>query len=255
MQSLGMKVSASIRVSLWPSRDPIEEAGGLNLYGMVKNSPQCTIDFLGLSVFLFTENGSGSPSVIKARNDDIEKKRVEVRAAIEKAKMEGNFELLSFAWFDNNGKEQKLGSGKSAANEFLKRVEREKFLEVDAKAQSLAGDMQQIVEAKSDMEYKYDVVVYSKHGIPLENIIPYGIGDRHTIERVGMEFEAVLQTIERTGVLVICNPRQGGGTYEIEWPHHSVRAKAERTSRASGCDFEFYSGTAKRITPNKALPF
>ncbi|TAN81118.1 MAG: RHS repeat-associated core domain-containing protein, partial [Phormidium sp. SL48-SHIP] len=32
----------------WPSRDPIEEWGGLNLYGMVGNNPIGFIDYLGL---------------------------------------------------------------------------------------------------------------------------------------------------------------------------------------------------------------
>ena len=33
----------------WPSRDPIEEEGGLNMYGFVFNSPICVVDILGLS--------------------------------------------------------------------------------------------------------------------------------------------------------------------------------------------------------------
>jgi len=33
----------------WPSRDPIEEAGGLNLYGMIGNDPVNFMDVLGLS--------------------------------------------------------------------------------------------------------------------------------------------------------------------------------------------------------------
>lgn len=33
----------------WPSRDPIEERGGLNLYAMVGNSPTNFIDILGLA--------------------------------------------------------------------------------------------------------------------------------------------------------------------------------------------------------------
>jgi hypothetical protein len=33
----------------WPSRDPIEERGGLNLYGMVGNNPIHWFDYLGLS--------------------------------------------------------------------------------------------------------------------------------------------------------------------------------------------------------------
>jgi len=34
----------------WPSRDPIEEEGGINLYGFVGNSPILLVDLLGLSV-------------------------------------------------------------------------------------------------------------------------------------------------------------------------------------------------------------
>jgi RHS repeat-associated protein len=33
----------------WPSRDPIEEAGGINLYGFAANSPIVKIDYLGLN--------------------------------------------------------------------------------------------------------------------------------------------------------------------------------------------------------------
>lgn len=33
----------------WPSRDPIEEGGGLNLYGFVRNDGVSKIDFLGLN--------------------------------------------------------------------------------------------------------------------------------------------------------------------------------------------------------------
>lgn len=32
----------------WPSRDPIEEDGGINLYAYVKNSPLSWVDLLGL---------------------------------------------------------------------------------------------------------------------------------------------------------------------------------------------------------------
>jgi|GEM_PF-6944951 len=34
--------------SRWPSRDPIEEKGGINLYGMVGNDPINSIDYIGL---------------------------------------------------------------------------------------------------------------------------------------------------------------------------------------------------------------
>ena len=34
----------------WPSRDPIEERGGVNLYGFVENNPNWNIDYLGLAI-------------------------------------------------------------------------------------------------------------------------------------------------------------------------------------------------------------
>jgi len=37
------------RIALWPSRDPIEERGGLNLYGFVKNAPTRYVDKLGMA--------------------------------------------------------------------------------------------------------------------------------------------------------------------------------------------------------------
>ena len=36
-------------VRLWPSRDPIEESGGINLYGFVGNDGVNRLDYLGLS--------------------------------------------------------------------------------------------------------------------------------------------------------------------------------------------------------------
>ena len=44
----------------WPSRDPIEEAGGLNLYGMVGNDSVNQADYLGQSP-TFTANESTAP--------------------------------------------------------------------------------------------------------------------------------------------------------------------------------------------------
>ncbi len=42
----------------WPSRDPIEEFGGLNLYGMVRNSPINYWDYLGLTELTCSEKAS-----------------------------------------------------------------------------------------------------------------------------------------------------------------------------------------------------
>lgn len=53
------------RVSNWPSRDPIEEDGGLNLYGMVGNNAISRIDFLGMQEFCYSDQ-TESPCCICA---------------------------------------------------------------------------------------------------------------------------------------------------------------------------------------------
>jgi hypothetical protein len=40
-------------IPYWPSRDPLEEEGGLNLYGFVDNAPTEWIDPLGLALYAF----------------------------------------------------------------------------------------------------------------------------------------------------------------------------------------------------------
>jgi len=49
-------------IPYWPSRDPIEEAGGLDLYGFVSNDPVSGVDPIGL------EGLNGSGSIIKGLN-------------------------------------------------------------------------------------------------------------------------------------------------------------------------------------------
>ena len=50
----------------WPSRDPIEEAGGLNLYGFVKNDGVNAWDYLGLLADATNiKNGDSCPSCCK----------------------------------------------------------------------------------------------------------------------------------------------------------------------------------------------
>lgn len=44
------------RIAIWPSRDPIEERGGINLYGMVGNDVVGSVDFLGNAV-VATDDG------------------------------------------------------------------------------------------------------------------------------------------------------------------------------------------------------
>lgn len=52
-------------VGRWASRDPIEERGGLNLYGFVRNHPMSGVDPLGLALYAFDgtgQDGRGKPA-------------------------------------------------------------------------------------------------------------------------------------------------------------------------------------------------
>jgi RHS repeat-associated protein len=46
----------------WPSRDPVEEEGGVNLYGMVVNNPINIWDLLGLDTYLARRKLGGGPA-------------------------------------------------------------------------------------------------------------------------------------------------------------------------------------------------
>gem|GEM_PF-4733125 len=52
----------------WINRDPIQEAGGLNLYAMVGNDPVNSADFLSLQ----SDGDKSSPNTAGENNDDLE---------------------------------------------------------------------------------------------------------------------------------------------------------------------------------------
>lgn len=47
-------------MSIWPNRDPIEEQGGISLYGFVHNQPISRVDILGFTPKLWTFSGINS---------------------------------------------------------------------------------------------------------------------------------------------------------------------------------------------------
>jgi RHS repeat-associated protein len=57
----------------WPSRDPINELGGANLYGMVANTPLNRVDYLGL----FGGMDLGVPPDYPLTTDELQKERIE----------------------------------------------------------------------------------------------------------------------------------------------------------------------------------
>jgi RHS repeat-associated protein len=56
----------------WPSRDPIGERGGINLYGFVGNSPIDAIDLLGLDVLINAQFENNLIFVAISNNNDTE---------------------------------------------------------------------------------------------------------------------------------------------------------------------------------------
>jgi len=55
----------------WPSRDPIGERGGINLYGFVKNAAPSNIDRLGKQDYYNDENGGNIPSLPQPHPDNL----------------------------------------------------------------------------------------------------------------------------------------------------------------------------------------
>jgi len=53
----------------WPNRDPIEERGGMNLYGFVRNNPVSNTDPFGLESFLFPPQYAQDPEYRQGFND------------------------------------------------------------------------------------------------------------------------------------------------------------------------------------------
>ena len=47
----------SPRLGRWPSRDPLEEEGGINLYGFLSNNPLGSVDLYGLVNYAFDVQG------------------------------------------------------------------------------------------------------------------------------------------------------------------------------------------------------
>ena len=59
----------SVPYGRWPNRDPIEEMGGFNLYGMVDNDPIGKVDLLGFFAFDFFKQGRCNRAIDKWAKD------------------------------------------------------------------------------------------------------------------------------------------------------------------------------------------
>jgi RHS repeat-associated protein len=68
----------------WPSRDPIEEQGGLNLYGMVRNDPVNFIDYLGLDTYVLLYYSRADQQAFK-QAAETQKRELEASSTFNKA--------------------------------------------------------------------------------------------------------------------------------------------------------------------------
>jgi RHS repeat-associated protein len=68
----------------WPSRDPIGEEGGLNLYGMVGNDPVNFFDYLGLDTYIFLYYSRSDQQAFK-QAAETQKREIEASSTFNKA--------------------------------------------------------------------------------------------------------------------------------------------------------------------------
>jgi RHS repeat-associated protein len=78
----------------WPSRDPIEESGGVNLYGFNLNGPTNWIDILGAAPGPYQAPNWGMPSSSNSPSPDLKSVVDSIAAQAVEAKLEGCMEVL-----------------------------------------------------------------------------------------------------------------------------------------------------------------
>jgi len=89
-----MKTASGI--PYWPSRDPIEEEGGVNLYGFVGNDPADSVDILGEWTPIF-RNGEAWATTCAETSDTWDSLAAMVRLERQEVnKWVGNFGMLDF---------------------------------------------------------------------------------------------------------------------------------------------------------------
>jgi len=127
----------------WPSRDPIEEEGGVNVYAFTFNNLICEIDLIGNSVYLFQ---SESPQATEpAGLDEIRMKASaqerEMTKKLEDREKEHMIDECHFVWYDADGKSTDMGYGVEAATDFKQMMKDEKFVFVGGDFNSCADDL------------------------------------------------------------------------------------------------------------------
>ncbi|MEI6705099.1 MAG: RHS repeat-associated core domain-containing protein, partial [Deltaproteobacteria bacterium] len=226
----------------WPSRDPIEEEGGVNVYAFTFNNPICEIDLIGNSVYLFQ---SESPRAAEpAGLDEIRMKaraqESEMTKKLEEREREQMIDKCHFVWYDADGKSTDMGYGVEAATDFKQMMKDEKFVFVGGDFNSCADDLNKFKRGavNNKLKYKYDIAVYAHHTMPTVNgdfLVPYN-NKREDLKDVDRAFSAV--TIPHGKALHIRCDAQAQQTYNFSWP---ARELGSHQPPAAKCEFEFYS--------------
>ena len=153
----------------WPSRDPIEEEGGVNLYRAADNCMISEIDCLGLSVYFVQGEKTFDLSLLDIVRLTKKHWKDGVLKKLQEQESEGRIEKCHFVWYDADGKAEDMGKGKDAAAKFKERVNDEKFIVVSTTEKNVTSDLAKFQSDGIDkLKYPYDIAVYGHHGAPEE---------------------------------------------------------------------------------------
>ena len=167
----------------WPSRDPIEEEGGVNLYGFVFNRPTNLVDSLGLSAQIliimdFKNHGSDAAflATTKTKLRDSKKLASDLRVELEAMSDEDFKEktdcgIFVFWWPDKAGmllkeiKKKKIDADRTKLITWIKCEEASKIDFIQTATDLTAVTvLNKISRMKGNAEYEFDSVSLVVHG-------------------------------------------------------------------------------------------
>ena len=148
----------------WPSRDPIEERGGMNLYGMVANDTVNLTDYLGFAAFMVLADKEKVQMVSKPLQEFALKNAIGNMTKLREF-LEENYNESSFARLVEKGRVQINGKPcKDTLAKYVKRLKHEEsscFKEVGGGLEWLA---EKIDGNQKKKKYDYDEFGYGIHG-------------------------------------------------------------------------------------------
>ena len=158
----------------WPSRDPIWEEGGENLYVAFGNSPSGYVDTDGRAVWILEGYPPKTAGYPKLEDDAAthsqvisDGKEVAEQVLADHAEIIGAFYFKWFVWNEKENRykmHENLGTGSAAKDEFLKRLEREVMHHDSTPFDTLSNEKTLVKKSLDGHEYDYDQTAYVPHG-------------------------------------------------------------------------------------------